>query len=151
MKRTLVSAALAASSLAFLACDLEQLTADHVMVGTLLSTPEVEVSASALAGYDAGTFSPDGGDVLALPAQTAAVVFFGSKTGENSQPSGRRGPTSRCSRWVARPRRSRTRAPATTAAPAWAPPTSPTSLAPPTSSSRTGVARATWARWTTRR
>ncbi|NVJ03008.1 hypothetical protein HV824_33530 [Myxococcus sp. AM009] len=88
MKRTLVSAALAASSLAFLACDLDQLTAEHVMVGTLLSTPEVEVSASALAGHDAGTFSPDGGDVIALPAQTAAILFFGSRTGEDSQPSG---------------------------------------------------------------
>jgi len=88
MKRLLVSAAFAASSLALLACDLEKLTAEHVMVGTLLSTPEVEVSASALAGFDAGTFGPDGGDVLALPAQTAAIVFFGSRTGEDSQPSG---------------------------------------------------------------
>ncbi|WP_205525770.1 hypothetical protein [Pyxidicoccus trucidator] len=92
MKRLLLSAALAASSLAPLACDLEktgnQLAADHVMVGTLLSTPQVDVSASALAGYDAGTFGADGGDVISLPAQTAAVVFFGTRTGENSQPSG---------------------------------------------------------------
>lgn len=92
MKRLLLSAALAASSLAPLACDLEktgnQIAADHVMVGTLLSTPEVEVSGSALAGYDAGTFGSDGGDVISLPAQTAAVVFFGTRTGENSQPSG---------------------------------------------------------------
>jgi hypothetical protein len=92
MKRLLLSVALAASSLAPLACDLEktgnQIAADHVMVGTLLSTPQVDVSASALAGYDAGTFGPDGGDVISLPAQTAAVVFLGTRSGENSQPSG---------------------------------------------------------------
>ncbi|MBZ4415613.1 hypothetical protein [Myxococcus sp. RHSTA-1-4] len=99
MKRILLSAALAASSLAPLACDLEkagnQLAAEHVMVGTLLSTPQVDVSASALAGYDAGTFGgPDGGaDVISLPAQTAAVVFFGTRSGENSQPSGVAGAT----------------------------------------------------------
>ncbi|WP_205519757.1 hypothetical protein [Pyxidicoccus caerfyrddinensis] len=92
MKRLLLSVALAASSLAPLACDLEktgnQLSADHVMVGTLLSTPQVDVSASALAGYDAGTFGADGGDVISLPAQTAAAVFLGTRSGENSQPSG---------------------------------------------------------------
>lgn len=92
MKRLLLSAVLAASSLAPLACDLEktgnQIAADHVMVGTLLSTPQVDVSASALAGYDAGTFGADGGDVISLPAQTAAAVFFGTRNGENSQPSG---------------------------------------------------------------
>ncbi|MFP2932533.1 hypothetical protein ACLESO_46770 [Pyxidicoccus sp. 3LG] len=97
MKRLLLSAVLAASSLAPLACDLEktgnQLAADHVMVGTLLATPQVDVSASALAGYDAGTFGPDGGDVLSLPAQTAAAVFLGTRTGENSQPSGVGGAT----------------------------------------------------------
>lgn len=97
MKRLLLSASVTALFLAPLACDLEktgaQLTADHVMVGTLLATPEVEVSASALAGFDAGTFSPDGGDVISLPAQTAALVFFGTKSGENSQPSGVSGAT----------------------------------------------------------
>ncbi|NTX13412.1 hypothetical protein HUA76_21640 [Myxococcus sp. CA056] len=97
MKRFLLSAAVAALSLAPLACDLEktgaQLTADHVMVGTLLATPEVEISALALAGFDAGTVIPDGGDVISLPAQTAAVVFFGTKSGENSQPSGVSGAT----------------------------------------------------------
>lgn len=92
MKRLLLSAALAASFLAPLACDLEktgnQLAADHVMVGTLLATPQVDISASAMAGYDAGTFGPDGGDVISLPAQTAAVVFVGTRSGENSQPAG---------------------------------------------------------------
>lgn len=97
MKRILLSAALTASFLAPLACDLEktgnQLAADHVMVGTLLATPQVDVSASALAGYDAGTFGPDGGDVISLPAQTAAAVFLGTRSGENAQPSGVAGAT----------------------------------------------------------
>jgi hypothetical protein len=99
MKRILLSAALAASSLAPLACDLEktgnQLAADTVMVGTLLATPQVEISGSALAGYDAGTFGgADGGaDVISLPAQTAGAVFFGTRNGENSQPSGVTGAT----------------------------------------------------------
>ncbi|MCP3101779.1 hypothetical protein LZ198_23150 [Myxococcus sp. K15C18031901] len=90
MKRLLFAALLTATSLAPLACDLEktgaQLTADHVMVGTLLATPEVAISPSATAGFDGGTW--DGGDTLTFPAQTAALVFFGSKKGENSQPSG---------------------------------------------------------------
>jgi hypothetical protein len=97
MKRILLSVALAASFLAPLACDLEktgnQLVAENVMVGTLLATPQVDVSASALAGYDAGTFGPDGGDVISLPAQTAAAVFFGTRNGENAQPSGVTGAT----------------------------------------------------------
>lgn len=92
MKRLLLSSVVAVSSLAPLACDLaktgNQIAADHVMVGTLLSTPRVDVSASALAGYDAGTFGADGGDVISLPAQTAAAVFFGTRNGENTQPSG---------------------------------------------------------------
>ncbi|MBJ6765719.1 hypothetical protein JGU66_33610 [Myxococcaceae bacterium JPH2] len=94
MKRLLLSAAAVASLLAPLACDLEkagnQLSADHVMVGTLLATPRVDVSASAMAGYDAGTFGgADGGaDVISLPAQTAAFVFFGTKSGANASPSG---------------------------------------------------------------
>ncbi|WP_338867219.1 hypothetical protein [Myxococcus stipitatus] len=93
MKRVLLSTALSALFLAPLACDLEktgqQLTADHVMVGTLLATPEVEVFPLALAGFDAGTQVPDaGGAVISLPAQTAALIFIGSKNGENSQPSG---------------------------------------------------------------
>lgn len=98
MKRLLLSAAVTACFLAPLACDLEktgnQLAADTVMVGTLLSTPEVTVSGSALAGYDAGTFGgPDGGDGLVLPAQTAAAVFLGTKAGDNAEPSGVAGAT----------------------------------------------------------
>ncbi|MFY1827850.1 hypothetical protein ACN47A_18160 [Myxococcus fulvus] len=97
MKRILVSAAVTALFLAPLACDLEktgaQLTAEHVMVGTLLATPEVEVSALALAGVDGGVSVPDGGDAIVIPAQTAALVFFGTRSGENSQPSGVTGAT----------------------------------------------------------
>lgn len=94
MKRILLSAVAAASLLAPLACDLEktgnQLTADHVMVGTLLATPQVDVCATAFAGYDAGTAGcQDGGiDVISLPAQTAAFVFFGTKSGANATPEG---------------------------------------------------------------
>ncbi|NNC17421.1 hypothetical protein HJC22_17040 [Corallococcus exiguus] len=97
MKRLLLSALATVSLLSPLACDLEkttnQLKADHVIVGTLLSTPQVDVSASAMAGYDAGTFGPDGGDVVSFPGQTAAFVFFGTKSGENSQPQGLSGAT----------------------------------------------------------
>ncbi|WP_208729810.1 hypothetical protein [Corallococcus exercitus] len=98
MKRLLLSALATVSVLSPLACDLEkttnQLTADHVMVGTLLATPQVDVSASAMAGYDAGTYGgPDGGDVVSFPGQTAAFVFFGTKKGENAQPEGLSGAT----------------------------------------------------------
>ncbi|WP_201756150.1 hypothetical protein [Corallococcus silvisoli] len=93
MKRLLLSALAAAAALSPLACDLEktgnQLRADHVMVGTLLATPQVDVCASALAGFDAGTCgTPDSGDTVSFPGQTAAFVFFGTKSGENSQPEG---------------------------------------------------------------
>ncbi|QAT86602.1 putative lipoprotein [Corallococcus coralloides] len=97
MKRLLLSALATVSLLSPLACDLEkttnQLTADHVIVGTLLATPQVDVSALALAGYDGGTLGPDGGDVVSFPGQTAAFVFFGTKSGENSQPEGLSGAT----------------------------------------------------------
>lgn len=97
MKRLLLSALATVSLLSPLACDLEkttnQLTADHVIVGTLLATPQVDVSALALAGYDGGTLGPDGGDVVSFPGQTAAFVFFGTKSGEDSQPQGVSGAT----------------------------------------------------------
>ncbi|WP_208723053.1 hypothetical protein [Corallococcus llansteffanensis] len=98
MKRLLLSAVAAVSLLSPLACDLEktgnQLAADHVMVGTLLATPQVDVSTSALAGYDAGTYGgPDGGDVVSFPGETAAFLFFGTKSGENAQPEGLSGAT----------------------------------------------------------
>ncbi|WP_395830119.1 hypothetical protein [Archangium violaceum] len=87
MKRLLLSTAAAALLLSPLACD--QLLAEKMMVGTVLSTPDVDVSLSAMAGFDAGTL-PDGGfyeeDRLTLPGQTAAYVFFGTRNGDQGTP-----------------------------------------------------------------
>jgi hypothetical protein len=93
MKRILLSTAATALLLTPLACDFgttgNQLLASKVMVGTLFSTPDVDVSASAMAGLDAGTL-PDGGireeDRVTIPGQTAAFVFFGSREGEQGTP-----------------------------------------------------------------
>lgn len=93
MKRLLLSAAAASLLLTPLACDFQktgnQLFAQKVMVGTLLSTPDVDVSVNALAGYDAGTL-PDGGipegERITLPGQTAALVFFGTRTSDTGAP-----------------------------------------------------------------
>ncbi|HYO55060.1 hypothetical protein [Archangium sp.] len=93
MKRLLLSTAATALLLSPLACDFEktgnQLFAEKVMVGTLLSTPDVNVSMTAMAGNDAGTL-PDGGvpegDRLTIPGQTAAFVFFGTRNGEQGAP-----------------------------------------------------------------
>ncbi len=93
MKRLLLSAAISSLLLSPLACDFEktgnQLLAEKMMVGTLLSTPDVNVSKSAMYGGDAGTL-PDGGipenDRLTLPGQTAAFVFFGTRGGEQGSP-----------------------------------------------------------------
>jgi hypothetical protein len=98
MKRLLLSALAVLSAMSPLACDLEktgnQLRANHVMVGTLLATPRVDLCTSALAGFDAGTgCAPDAGDSVTFPGQTAAFVFFGTKAGENSQPQGVSGAT----------------------------------------------------------
>jgi hypothetical protein len=93
MKRLLLSAAATALLLSPLACDLEktgnQLLAEKVMVGTLLSTPDVSFSPIALAGFDAGTPMPDGGfaDQQTIPGQTAAFVFFGTRNGEQGAPA----------------------------------------------------------------
>lgn len=88
MKRFLIAASAAtAALLAPLACDLQQISADKVMVGTLLSTPEVKVSPGAAAGLDGGFPSADGGEAtVTIPAQTAALVFFGTRSGDNSTP-----------------------------------------------------------------
>ncbi|PTL78150.1 hypothetical protein DAT35_40960 [Vitiosangium sp. GDMCC 1.1324] len=85
-----MSAAATALLLTPLACDLgDQIFAEKVMVGTLLSTPDVDVSLTAMAGLDAGTL-PDGGvpeaDRLTIPGQTAAFVFFGTRNGEQGNP-----------------------------------------------------------------
>lgn len=93
MKRLVLSAAVTALLLSPLACDFSktgnQLLAEKVMVGTLFSTPDVNVSAAAMAGYDAGTL-PDGGipegERITIPGQTAAFVFFGTRNGEQGAP-----------------------------------------------------------------
>jgi hypothetical protein len=87
MKRLLLSLCVAVSLVAPLACDLEQLTAENVMVGTLLSTPEVKVSPTAAAGVDGGIYTADGGEaMITIPSQTAALVFFGTRDGQGSSP-----------------------------------------------------------------
>ena len=93
MKRLLLSAAATCLLLSPLACDLQktgnQLVASRVMVGTLLSTPDVNVSAAALAGLDAGTLE-DGGipdsERITIPGQTAVGVFFGNRTSATGAP-----------------------------------------------------------------
>ncbi len=93
MNRLLLSTAVTALLLPLLACDLEktgnQILAKRVMVGTLLSTPDVAFSPAAAAGIDAGTL-PDGGpvidDKITVPGQTAALVFFGTREGDQGTP-----------------------------------------------------------------
>jgi hypothetical protein len=93
MNRLPLCAAAAALLLSPLACDIQktgsQLLAEKVMVGTLFSTPEVAVSAAAMAGLDAGTL-PDGGipdsERISIPGQTAALVFFGTRNGDTGAP-----------------------------------------------------------------
>jgi hypothetical protein len=91
MNRLLLTTAATALLLSPLACDFEktgnQLLAKKVMVGTLLSTPDVAFSPTAAAGIDAGTLS-DGGtfDQVTVPGQTAAFVFFGTREGDQGTP-----------------------------------------------------------------
>lgn len=93
MKRLLLSAATTCLLLSPLACDIQktgsQLFAQKVMVGTLLSTPDVNVSKYALLGQDAGTLSDGGvpdGERITLPGQTATAVFFGDRTSATGNP-----------------------------------------------------------------
>lgn len=91
--RKIALLALALSWLPF-ACDLQktgnQLTASKVMVATLLATPPVELSPTALVGdggFDAGFpadsgVSFDGGSVT-LPSTTVAFLFFGSRSNQS--------------------------------------------------------------------
>jgi hypothetical protein len=74
---------------AALACD-PKLTANTVMVGTLLSTPAIDIPPKLLlANFDGG--NPDAGSVIAelgdaglrIPAQTAAFVFLGRRSGDS--------------------------------------------------------------------
>lgn len=97
MKRLLLLSALATCFLAPLACDLgktvDQISAETVMVGTLLSTPDVDLSPEATAGFDGG-FQLDGGQsTITIPGQTVAFVFLGTREDENSQPAGLTGAT----------------------------------------------------------
>jgi hypothetical protein len=89
----LLSAAVAVCCLLPLGCDLQKLTADTVMVGTLLTTPEVSISPAAFLNADGGT-PPDGGTSdLKLPAQTAAFVFLASRDESGGAPQGLSGAT----------------------------------------------------------
>jgi len=98
MKRLLLfSAAAAVCCLAPLACDLEktanQISAQTVMVGTLLSTPDVDISPEAVAGLDGGIQTDGGQSSITIPGQTLAIVFLGTRDGENSTPEGLTGAT----------------------------------------------------------
>jgi hypothetical protein len=99
MKRLLLIPAIAVCLVAPMACDLEktanQISAQTVMVGTFLSTPDVPISPEAVAGFDGGV-APDGGQTsITIPGQTIAVLFLGTREGENSVPSGLTGATVR--------------------------------------------------------
>ncbi len=93
MRRLLLSAAATALFLSPLACDVEktgnQIVAPKMMVGALLSTPSVEFSPAAMAGFDGGTL-PDGGsfgETVTIPGQTMAFAFFGTRQNDVGQPS----------------------------------------------------------------
>jgi hypothetical protein len=96
-KRLLLLSALAACFLTPLACDLgktvDQIGAETVMVGTLLSTPDVAISPEAVAGLDGGFQSDGGQSSFTIPGQTVAFVFLGTREGENSNPQGLTGAT----------------------------------------------------------
>ena len=91
----IVGLALAAVS----ACDLiQQATANHVLLGTVLTTPTIEIKGNALVlppvdfdasfpadsgfSFDAGTFLNDAG--LSIPPQSVAYIFFGTIPGPSS-------------------------------------------------------------------
>ncbi|MBN1209323.1 MAG: hypothetical protein JXB05_31015 [Myxococcaceae bacterium] len=97
MKHLLLLSALAGCLLAPLACDLgktvDQISAETVMVGTLLSTPDVSFSPEAAAGLDAGVQADGGQSSITIPGQTVAFVFLGTREGENSAPEGLTGAT----------------------------------------------------------
>ena len=96
MRKLLYASALVALLAAPLACDLQktgnQLTANNVLVATLLSTPAIVMDPLAMAGvdggFDAGMFPADSGysfdaGTLTIPPQTAAYVFFGKRTSDS--------------------------------------------------------------------
>ncbi|MGQ0505451.1 MAG: hypothetical protein ACT4TC_09025 [Myxococcaceae bacterium] len=64
------------------ACDFtKKLTAEEVLVGTLLSTPTIDVRPAAFIP-DAGMLALDAG-TQTIPAQIVAYAFFGSREGQN--------------------------------------------------------------------
>ena len=97
MKRLFLLLPVVVCFLVPLACDLQktanQISAETVMVGTMLSTPDVPFSPEAVAGFDGGV-SPDGGpSTITIPGQTAAVLFLGTRNGADSAPEGLTGAT----------------------------------------------------------
>lgn len=104
-------AALAVAWAALAACGLDktvnQISARRLVVATLLSTPEIRIRPEAIAGFDAGTFTFDGGipgdagfafdgglpfdagalldGGLVVPPQTLAFAFFGERQGDGFQ------------------------------------------------------------------
>jgi hypothetical protein len=97
MKRLLLFSAVAVCLVAPLACDLEktanQISAQTVMVGTLLSTPDVAISPEAAAGFDGGIGRDGGQSSFTIPGQTVAVLFLGTRKGANDVPEGLTGAT----------------------------------------------------------
>lgn len=97
MKPLLMLSAVAVCCLAPLACDFEktanQISAETVMVGTLLSTPDVAISPEAVAGFDGGVQADGGQTSFTIPGQTGAVVFLGTRNGQNATPEGLTGAT----------------------------------------------------------
>src|SRR5262245_3664192 len=85
-------------STAAVACDFtktgNQLKSEQLMVATVLATPPIEISPTALAGLDggydagwlqgsdAGAYIGDGGNVT-LPSQTLVFVFFGERSNQS--------------------------------------------------------------------
>jgi len=71
--------ALCCLALVVSACELvESATADRVLAGTVMATPEYDFNGTAFG--DAGYTAPDGGSLLPpVPSQTVAQIFFGSR------------------------------------------------------------------------
>ncbi|HEX8703972.1 MAG TPA: hypothetical protein VF815_34390 [Myxococcaceae bacterium] len=72
---------------------MDQISADTVMVGTLLSTPDVDFSPEVAAGLDGGFAADGGASKFTIPGQTVAFMFLGTREGENSSPQGLTGAT----------------------------------------------------------
>jgi hypothetical protein len=91
---------LAALAVVAVACDLNQLTANNVVVATILSSPAIEVRGQALAGIglDGSVPDVDGGIPIdagvTIPPQNVVTVFFGTKgPGLDTAPTGIAGAT----------------------------------------------------------